>query len=685
MKQFICQVNKELIDLGAVEMDEVLKKLIPENLNEINIKVDDNDSKLFKIDRSENVITGRGIKGFFKNVKNEKAMVSYDVKKNELILKNFEEINKKDDIFNSVKNPSEAYKKIRDLVTFDFGDEKWIQIYELVKNFAVVPNFDELLSKNHMREMNLFDYQIRTVKEVLKKFRGRALLCDEVGLGKTIEACTVMMEYIIRGFARKILILVPPSLVEQWSNELKRKFNQDFITSDDPKFKKMGDEAWAHYPKVISSINLAKRKQNSQHILKIHYDMIIVDEAHHLKNRKTVAWNFVNKLDKNSILLLTATPIQNNLEELYNLITLLKPGQLSTYSDFKKNFVKSGELMEPKNVEKLRSLVADVMVRNKRSDVDIKFTKRYAKTIEVRLSPIEKKFYDLISDFVRDNYNQGEKGMSQFTLKIIQEELGSSVYSVMPTLEKLLNNESISIKSRKSIEGFMDIAKEIADRKYEENTKGKELIKIINDFGDKVIVFTKYKTTVEFLKKLLKQNGYEVAIFHGGMTRREKENQIEYFRDGAQVLISTEAGGEGRNLQFCNAIVNYDLPWNPMAIEQRIGRIHRVGQKRDVYIFNLEAKDTIESYILNILDKKINMFELVVGEVDMILGDLNEEDDSFDDLVMGIWANSRDKGELKNKMDELGDKLLDMKNQYMKVKNVDEEIFGDLFKAGEDE
>ncbi len=684
MKQFICQINKELIDLGAVEIDKTLKKLIPENVDEINVKIDDNDSKLFKIDRSQNVITGRGIKGFFKNVKNERAIVSYNKKNNEVVLKNFNEINKKDDIFNSVKNPSETYKKIKDLVTFNFGDEKWIQIYELVKDFAVVPNFDELLSKNHMREMNLFDYQIRTVKEVLKKFRGRALLCDEVGLGKTIEACTVMMEYIIRGFARKILILVPPSLVEQWSNELKRKFNQDFITSDDPKFKKWGDEAWEHYPKVISSINLAKRKQNSQHILKIHYDMIIVDEAHHLKNRKTVAWNFVNKLHKNSILLLTATPIQNNLEELYNLITLLKPGQLSTYSDFKKNFVKSGELMEPKNVEKLRTLVADVMVRNKRSDVDIKFTKRYAKTIEVRLSPIEKKFYDLISDFVRDNYNQGEKGMSQFTLKIIQEELGSSVYSVMPTLEKLLNNESISIKSRKSIEGFMDIAKEIADRKYEENTKGKELIKIINDFGDKVIVFTKYKTTVEFLKKLLKQNGYEVAIFHGGMTRREKENQIEYFRDGGQVLISTEAGGEGRNLQFCNAIVNYDLPWNPMAIEQRIGRIHRVGQKRDVYIFNLEAKDTIESYILNILDKKINMFELVIGEVDMILGDLNEEDDSFDDLIMDIWANSKDKSELKGKMDELGDKLLDMKNQYMKVKNVDEEIFGNLFKAGED-
>ena len=118
--------------------------------------------------------------------------------------------------------------------------------------------------------MELFEYQIRTVKEVLKRFRGRALLCDEIGLGKSIEACTIMMEYIMRGLARKILIIVPPSLVEQWSNELKRKFNQDFITSDDPKFKQMGDKAWEHYPKVISSINLAKRKQNSENILSEH-------------------------------------------------------------------------------------------------------------------------------------------------------------------------------------------------------------------------------------------------------------------------------------------------------------------------------------------------------------------------------------------------------------------------------
>ncbi|MBV4424133.1 DEAD/DEAH box helicase family protein [Clostridium tyrobutyricum] len=684
IKQFICKIDKELLDLGALEMDKTLKKLIPENEDKINIKIDALVSKSFKVDTTQDIITGRGIKEFFKNIKNQNAIAAYNKQENELMLKNFNEIDKHDAIFRSVKNSSQTYKKIADLSKFNFEDEKWTQIYELAKDFAVIPDFNEILSQNTVREMNLFDYQVRTVKEVLKKFRGRALLCDEVGLGKTIEACTIMMEYIIRGFARRILILVPPSLVEQWSNELKRKFNQNFITSDNPEFKKFGDKAWMHFPKVISSINLAKRKQNSQHILKVHYDMVIVDEAHHLKNRKTVAWNFINKLDKNSILLLTATPIQNNLEELYNLITLLKPGQLSTYSDFKKNFVKLGELMEPKNIEKLRELVSDVMVRNKRSDVDIKFTNRHAKTIKVSLSPVEKKFYDLISEFVRYNYNLGQKGMSQFTLKMIQEELGSSVYSVMPTLQKLLDNENISKENKNRIEDFAGIAKEIGSMKYEENTKGKELMRIIDNFDDKIIVFTKYKTTIEFLEKLLKQQGYDIAIFHGGMTRKEKENQIEYFRKEAQVLISTEAGGEGRNLQFCNAIINYDLPWNPMAIEQRIGRIHRVGQKRDVYIFNLEAKNTIESYILDILDKKINMFELVVGEVDMILGDLNDENAGFDDMIMDIWASSQDKDELNSKMDELGNKLLDMKNKYTKIKNVDEEIFGDLFKAEED-
>src|SRR5699024_8652271 len=152
---------------------------------------------------------------------------------------------------------------------------------------------------------------------------------DEVGLGKTVEAGMAMLEYIMRGLARRIMILVPPSLVEQWENEMKRKFNQDFVRADQPEFKKMGAKAWGHYQKIIASIDTAKLKHHREAINENYYDLVIVDEAHHLKNRRTLKWQFVNGLNKKYIFLLTATPVQNHLEELYNLITLLKPGQLS--------------------------------------------------------------------------------------------------------------------------------------------------------------------------------------------------------------------------------------------------------------------------------------------------------------------------------------------------------------------
>jgi len=146
------------------------------------------------------------------------------------------------------------------------------------------------------------------------------------------------------------------------------------------------------------------------------------------------------------------------------------------------------------------------------------------------------------------------------------------------------------------------------------------------------------------------------------------------------VLVSTEIGGEGRNLQFCNAIINYDLPWNPQRIEQRIGRIHRVGQEREVYIFNFSAENTIESYILDVLDAKINMFELVVGEIDMILGNLDERRD-FADVVMDIWVNSQTQKELEKGMEKLGEKLVEARRQYTKVKDYDNRLFGDYFHA----
>lgn len=208
----------------------------------------------------------------------------------------------------------------------------------------------------------------------------------------------------MRGLVRKVLVLVPPALMNQWHEEMKRKFNQDFIRSDDPEFVKRGPDAWKHYNKVIASISTAKRTSHSRAITELHYDLVVVDEAHHLKNRSTVAWQFVNGLNKKYMLLLTATPVQNSLKELYNLITLLKPGQLKTYPQFRRQFVEDNQGMEVKNADKLKTLLSEVMIRNRRSTVDVKFTKRTAVTRTVPLSEPERQLYTDLSRFIRSHY-----------------------------------------------------------------------------------------------------------------------------------------------------------------------------------------------------------------------------------------------------------------------------------------
>ncbi|MCZ6680415.1 MAG: C-terminal helicase domain-containing protein, partial [Candidatus Poribacteria bacterium] len=199
-------------------------------------------------------------------------------------------------------------------------------------------------------------------------------------------------------------------------------------------------------------------------------------------------------------------------------------------------------------------------------------------------------------------------------------------------------------------------------------------------YNDKIIVFTRFLQTQAYLQQILDQAGISVTLFHGGLSRLEKEKSLQRFRADHRVLISTESGGEGRNLQFCNALVNYDLPWNPMQIEQRIGRISRVGQTRDVYIFNFAAAGTIEAYILELLDAKINMFELVIGEMDMILGNLDGGKD-FEDIIFDIWVASPTDDALQAEISHFGDQLLAARARYLRQKAYDDALFGDHFSA----
>jgi len=210
-----------------------------------------------------------------------------------------------------------------------------------------------------------------------------------------------------------------------------------------------------------------------------------------------------------------------------------------------------------------------------------------------------------------------------------------------------------------------------------EVSKGKFLFVLVRkNSEEKKVSFTQYGKSLEYITGLLKRNGIPHAIFKGALTAREKNAAIEQFRNEAPVLVSTESGGEGRNLQFCNTMINFDLPWNPMRIEQRIGRLHRIGQTRDVFVFNLSVKETLEDYVIDLLDNKINMFEMVIGEIEPILGHLEKEED-FEDLVMGVWLESANDGELKVGFEKLGEHLVRAKNEYLKAKSFDNEIFGE--------
>ena len=540
---------------------------------------------------------------------------------------------------------------------------------------SVSPGFETLMSLNAARHLQPLDYQLKTARHVLMNLRGRALLCDEVGMGKTVEAGLIALEYILRGLVRRVLVLTPPSLVEQWQEEMRSKFNLDFVVYDSAEFKAHPDP-WATFPRIIASIDTAKRESKQEQVLATPYDLVIVDEAHHLKKQRSQAYQLVSRLKKKYILLLTATPVENDLEELFNLITLLFPGQLETATSFKRKYITRGDPLKPKNTETLKQLIREVMVRNRRSETGAIAGSRSADMIRIELTPEEKAFYQRLTVFVRGYYRAGEDkaqvGVHAFVLKILQREAGSSIEAVLPTLHKMAANEDYPESLRGVLAALARQAGNVPRR-----AKVEALLKLLPRIQGKIIIFTGFTETQRHLVLALRAVGLTVAELHSGLRRQEKEEQVLLFAGEADILVSTETGSEGRNLQFANNIINYDLPWNPMRIEQRIGRIHRIGQEKDVHIYNFSAVDTIEAHILEILDAKINMFQLVVGELDMILGDLTEKRD-FEDLIMDIWARSDNDESLKSEMEELGDRLVVAREHYLAVKELDDRLLGEL-------
>jgi SNF2 family DNA or RNA helicase len=547
----------------------------------------------------------------------------------------------------------------------------WYDVALEAQRIRFRESFDNLISLSTLMGVRSLWYQEETARKVLKSFRGRALLSDEVGLGKTIEACMVLKEYIQRGMVKSALILTPTPLVSQWQEELKVKFTLDFLSTDDPDFRKSNQTFWEQ-PFILASINLAKSKRNVDAVTGREYDMVIVDEAHHLKNRNTLNWKLVNALKKRFLLLLTATPVENNLMELYNLITLLKPGQLKTAKAFRERFMTKGKPTSPQNRSRLKELLGQVMIRNTRAVAKINIPPRFAETVRVEPTTAEKELYERITTLVR-SLNESEGVGNKLLLKHLLAEAGSSPQAVESTLSGMLGKRELLLDHVKQIGAIRNLTRSMGDTQ-----KNKVLLKIIRGVPGKKIIFVKYMGTLEHISDFLTRKKLPHAMFHGQMKNAEKDAQIEQFKEQTDILVTTEIGGEGRNLQFCHQMINYDLPWNPMKIEQRIGRIHRIGQDKEVRIFNLCSANSIEDYILEILDRKINMFEMVIGEIEMVLGRIHGEKD-FSDRVYNLWMDAALPEERKKGFDRLATQLKRSKTRYHTTKQLDKNLFGENY------
>lgn len=549
-------------------------------------------------------------------------------------------------------------------------DQTAFRLRNELAQLGLLQGFDELLCLPLLQGVETYWYQLETVRKVLKQFRGRVLLADEVGLGKTIEAGMVLKEYLLRGMAQRVLVLVPATLVGQWQEELAVKFNVTFATTYDSLLKSNAAAFWAQ-PRVITSIATARRAEQQELLAAQHYDLVIVDEAHHLKNRVTANWKLVNALNKRFLLLLSATPVQNSLVELFNLLTLLKPGIFKTEKEFRASYMTAGKPRVPANKEQMRDLMRDVMIRNTRSLVDVKLPPRHATTLRMEPTDEERACYLELTELVAQAHRKAPT-QQRLALRYLLSAAGSTSGTAASALGRYIEANNANREWRKLRDRYAAIAP---------SSKEQALLELLQrNPAEKKLVFVHHRETLHRLAALLKHAGHACEQFEGGMSGPQKDAAVARFRDEAPLLLCTESGGEGRNLQFCNTLINFDLPWNPMAIEQRIGRIHRIGQPREVFVFNLAVRDTLEEHVLRILDEKINMFELVVGEIGEILGELDDEQD-FAELVYAAWVETTE-AERGTALEQLGARLVEAKQQYDEVKVLDEELFGEEFVTG---
>lgn len=558
------------------------------------------------------------------------------------------------------------------------GDSEAFFLYMEGKRIRFAYQFDPLYAVS-VSQIDPLPHQIDGVYYyILKHPRIRFLLADDPGAGKTIMAGLVLKELKQRGLVNRVLIVVPGHLKDQWIREMKEKFCETFRVIDRAVIDaSWGRNVWLEESQAITSMDFAKQDDVMLSLADAKWDLVIVDEAHKLAAyqygeniKKTQRYKLGELLSKNStfLLFLTATPHRGDPSNFRLLLDLLEPGLFST------NAILMKSIENRDNPLFLRRLKEDL----KTFDGKPIFPPRKVKTIKYRLSDDEKRLYNAVTQYVEKYYNKAleieeetRKRNITFALLILQRRLASSVRAVRKSLERRRDKLQELLKQGKLIqevgyisefdledmpeierwkieeellgkltssqtldelkeeierlEELIKLAKEVEKKEIE--TKLNELKKVMEIEGlrekrEKLLVFTESKDTLDYLVEKLSSWGYGVTSIHGGMNLDRRIAAEHEFKERAQIMVSTEAGGEGINLQFCWLMVNYDIPWNPNRLEQRMGRVHRYGQQFEVHIYNLVAVDTKEGRILEKLLSKLEIIGEQVGKVFDVVGDV---------------------------------------------------------------
>jgi len=606
------------------------------------------------------------------------------------------------------KTDLEKVKRV-DLREKDFsGDAEAFFLSMEGKRIRFAFQFDLLYAVN-VSQIDPLPHQIDGVYHyILKHPRIRFLLADDPGAGKTIMAGLILKELKQRGLVERVLIVIPGHLRDQWVRELKEKFGETFRTIDRAVMDaSWGRNVWLEENQAITSMDFAKQEDVMVSMAEARWDLVIVDEAHKMaaykygeKMKRTERYKLGELLSRNCdfMLFLTATPHRGNPSNFRLFLDLLEPGFFAT------DKMLAESITDKDNPLFLRRLKEDL----KNFDNTPLFPPRKVLTVKYRLSDDEKLLYNAVTEYVEKHYNramQKDKRNVAFALLILQRRLASSLRAIRRSLERrrdrlqelheqgtiiqevgYIDEEALEdspelerwrredellekLTSAETLDELKDeierlnelikLAKEAEKKEVE--TKLNELKKVMDGErlkknGEKLLIFSESKDTLEYLVEKIRSWGYSVTYIHGAMNLDKRINAEHEFKEKAQIMVSTEAGGEGINLQFCWLMVNYDIPWNPNRLEQRMGRIHRYGQQYEAHIYNLVAIDTREGRILDTLFNKLDIIRMHLGSdrVFDVIGDVLPGR-SLQDLIIEAVTNKRSLDDILKDIERIPD------------------------------